>query len=85
MQYDFQSEKINISSGEINEALSRMFRKTMIEYFGVEGRSFVRQPFMVKMQELNIQRTGKITYNRYKREIDQQTNQLVKKLNKVYS
>ncbi|MHA2249882.1 MAG: hypothetical protein ACXAD7_05950 [Candidatus Kariarchaeaceae archaeon] len=78
----FQAETINISSGEINEALSRMFRKTMPGFFGIDGRSFVRRPFMLKMQELNVS-NNRVSYNNYKREIDDQTNLLIHKLNKL--
>jgi hypothetical protein len=79
----FQAESINISSGEINEALSRMLRKTMPGYFGIEGRRFVRNPFILRMQELSVQNTMKVDYTNYKREIDQQTNMLIRDLNKL--
>lgn len=79
----FQAEQINISSGEINEALSRMFRKTMPRFFGIDGRQFIRRPFLLRMQELSVQSTQKIDYTNYKREIDSQTNSFVLDLNKI--
>ncbi|MCH8908303.1 MAG: hypothetical protein IH840_14545 [Candidatus Heimdallarchaeota archaeon] len=77
----FQKERINISSGEINEALSRMFRKTMLDFFGVEGRNFVRKPFVLRMQELNLKQNRNVNYTTYKREIDSQTDHFLRKLN----
>lgn len=77
----FQSEGINISSGEINEALSRMFRKTMMNYFGEEGRTFIRQPFSVRIQELKRSNTNLTGYTYYKTEIDYQVNSYISELN----
>ena len=80
----FQSNDINISSGEINEALSRMFRKTLPEFFGVDGRQFKRAPFVLKMEEISVRNPHvDINYDSYKHEIDGQTYQLVKSLNTI--
>lgn len=78
----FRANGLNISSGEINEALSRMFRKTMPSFFGVDGRNFVRNPFVLKMQELSVARSRDVTYQSYKNQIDDQTYALVKNLNR---
>ncbi len=80
----FQSQKINISSGEINEALSRIFRKTMTEFFSVSGRSFVRSPFMLHMHELKItNKSSKINYENFKHKIDDESYNIIKKLNQI--
>jgi len=80
----FRSNGLNVSSGEINEALSRMFRKTMNNFFGVDGRDFVRKPFVLKMQELGLNTSNKaITYQAYKNQIDTQTQDIIRNLNKT--
>ncbi|MCY3411097.1 MAG: hypothetical protein INQ03_05595 [Candidatus Heimdallarchaeota archaeon] len=80
----FQSQKINISSGEINEALSRIFRKTMDKFFSVEGRNFVRAPFVLHLQELNVRNNNsKVNYESYKHSIDNETHNIIKKLNRL--
>ncbi len=80
----FQMNKINISSGEINEALSRMFRKTMPQFFGIKGKHFIRRPFVLKMHELEIKnKYSKVSYETYKHQIDAHTYDLVKNLNKI--
>lgn len=75
-----------ISSGEINEALSRMFRKTMKPFFGVNGRFLKRENFSVYFQEIaGFQETSfdKNAYESKKRDIDYQVNNYVKDLNKL--
>lgn len=80
----FQAHGINISSGEINEALSRMFRKTMPNFFGISGRDFIRTSFILRFQELHITNgRSEITYQQYKNQIDDQTNDLIRSLNKT--
>ncbi len=79
----FQSEGINVSSGEINEVLSRMFRKTMVNYFGEDGRTFIRQPFSIRIQELSRSNTNLIGYSYYKTEIDYQANSYISELNRM--
>ncbi len=46
-----------ISSGEINEVVGRMLRKTMIQYFAIEGRKFRRSNFPVGILNLPARRT----------------------------
>ncbi|MCE7734809.1 MAG: hypothetical protein GPJ54_08040 [Candidatus Heimdallarchaeota archaeon] len=77
----FQAEGLNISSGEINEALSRMFRKTMIHFFEIKGRNLVRKNFEVRINELNSREKHYSSYNFVKREIDDQTKSLINELN----
>ncbi|MHA2033100.1 MAG: hypothetical protein ACW99Q_27345, partial [Candidatus Kariarchaeaceae archaeon] len=79
----FQSEGINISSGDINEALSRMFRKTMVNFFEVNGRVLVRKNFTVTIQEFNLRQNSQNTYSMMKRDIDQQANQFIRNLNRL--
>lgn len=80
----FQSQDINISSGEINEALSRIFRKTMTNFFKVNGRTLVRNPFVLHMEELNIRNVhSKIDYENYKIQIDNHSYSVIKKLNSM--
>jgi hypothetical protein len=77
----FRTNNLNISSGEINEALSRMFRKTLNNFFGIEGRNFVRRPFVLKMQEISLGSNNQpMTYENYKNQIDGQTNDLIRNL-----
>lgn len=78
----FQAEQINISSGEINEALSRMFRKTMLNFFFIDGRNIIRQPFLLRIQEINS--ASKLTaYPDYKRDIDGSTDSMLRELNQT--
>lgn len=79
----FQGEGIIISSGEINEALSRMFRKTMIHFFGIKGRNLERKNFIVRINELSSREKHYSSYNFMKREIDEQTKSLIAELNKL--
>lgn len=79
----FQGEGIIISSGEINEALSRMFRKTMIHFFEIKGRNLVRKNFIFRINELNPREKHYSLYNFMKREIDDQTKSLIADLNKL--
>jgi hypothetical protein len=79
----FQSEGINISSGEINEALSRMFRKTMVNYFEIDGRMLLRNNFSITIQELNIRQSSQNTYSMMKRDIDHQASLFIRELNKL--
>ncbi len=80
----FQGEGINISSGEINEALSRMFRKTMVNFFEIVGRNLVRKNFVVRINEVNSSDEYKSSYNFMKRNIDEKTRLLVTELNNSY-
>ena len=79
----FQSEGIIVSSGEINEAISRMFRKTMINYFGEDGRTFLRSPFSVRIHDINISNARVVGYNFYKTQIDYKVNSYVSELNRL--
>lgn len=79
----FQSEGIIVSSGEINEALSRMFRKTMINYFGEDGRTFLRSPFSVRIHDINISNARVVGYNFYKTQIDYKVNSYISELNRL--
>ncbi|MFV2016138.1 MAG: hypothetical protein ACC656_11960, partial [Candidatus Heimdallarchaeota archaeon] len=79
----FQAEGKNISSGEINEALSRMFRKTMAHFFEIVGRKLVRKNFVVRIHKLNTQGKAQTSYNLLKSDIDEQANALVRELNKL--
>ena len=80
----FQSQEVNISSGEINEALSRIFRKTMTNFFRVNGRQLQRNPFVLHMEELNIRNVhSKIDYENYKHQIDNHSYDVIKKLNNL--
>ena len=79
----FQSNKINISSGEINEALSRMFRKTLPKFFRIEGRKFIKSPFVLKMEGIKHRGHHSINYDSYKHEIDARTYNLVCILNQT--
>lgn len=79
----FQGEGINISSGEINEALSRMFRKTMSNFFEIVGRTLIRKNFVVRINELSPRSKTQSTYSYVKREIDDHTKSLVRELNRL--
>ena len=81
----FRENGQSVSSGEINEALSRMFRKTMNAYFGISGRNFVRRPFLLKMQEIGVNTGKSITYQQHKNQIDDNISGLVRNLNKSIS
>ncbi len=76
-----------VSSGEINEALSRMFRKTMKSFFGINGRFFTRKPFSVYFKEIktNAATFEKNPYESRKQEIDMQVDNFIRKLNKTQS
>ncbi len=80
-------ENFTVSSGEINEALSRMFRKTMKQFFGINGRFFARKPFSVYFRKIKIPPHGfdKNAYEFQKMEIDYQVNQFIKQLNKTFA
>jgi hypothetical protein len=76
----------SVSSGEINEALSRMFRKTMKNYFGIEGKYFKKSNFAVYFQEISGFSESKFDKNAYdnkKLDIDQMVNAYLKDLNKL--
>jgi len=45
-----------ISSGEINEVVGRMLRKTMTQFFSIEGRKFKRNNFPVGILNLPARR-----------------------------
>ncbi len=79
--------QLHISSGEINEALSRMFRKTMKDYFKVEGKMLNRKPFSIYFQEVTIKNPisekEKLTYDRTKIEIDNKVSSYINELNRV--
>lgn len=80
----FQSLKVSISSGEINEALSRIFRKTMPDFFKVDGRKFVRAPFYLSLKELSISNPNtKVSYESFKHKIDDESYSIIKKLNSL--
>jgi len=81
----FRENGQSVSSGEINEALSRMFRKTMNAYFGISGRNFVRKPFLLKMQEIGVNTGKSITYQQHKNQIDDNISGLVRNMNKSIS
>ena len=78
--------EFTVSSGEINEALSRMFRKTMKPFFGVNGRFFEKNNYTVFFKEMNgrpdvtFQKDG---YERNKQSIDMEINSFIKNLNKT--
>ncbi len=75
-----------ISSGEINEALSRMFRKTMKPFFGVRGRFFERNNFTIYFKEMVPRKDlvfQKDSYERSKQVIDSEINSFIKNLNKT--
>ena len=67
-----------ISAGEINEAISRMFRKTMNDFFAVEGKRFVRKNFVVGIKNLPTNEY----YPLVKPNIDQSVNQFIYMLKK---
>ncbi|MCE7734800.1 MAG: hypothetical protein GPJ54_07995 [Candidatus Heimdallarchaeota archaeon] len=79
----FQSEGINISTGEITESLSRMFRKTMSDFFEISGRTLVKKPYMLRIQELKLTQYRQKHYNEYKYQIDNLSNQLMFRLNRM--
>ncbi len=80
-------EDFTVSSGEINEALSRMFRKTMKNYFGINGRFFSRKPFSIYFRKIKVGKNtfDKNAYEMRKHEIDHQVNQFINKLNATFS
>lgn len=79
----FQSEGINISTGEITESLSRMFRKTMSDFFEISGRTLVKKPYILRVQELKLTQYRQKHYNDYKHQIDSLSNQLMFRLNRM--
>ncbi|OLS24109.1 MAG: hypothetical protein HeimC2_23830 [Candidatus Heimdallarchaeota archaeon LC_2] len=79
----FQAEGINISSGEITESLSRMFRKTMADFFFIDGRKLVKKPYMLKVQELKLNQYRIRNYDNYKHQIDNLSNYLMFTLNRM--
>jgi hypothetical protein len=78
----FQSEGINVSTGEITEALSRMFRKTMSDFFEIQGKTLVKKPYMLKVQELKLTHYRRNQYNDYKHQIDILSNEFLDRLNR---
>lgn len=79
----FQAEGINISSGEITESLSRMFRKTMTDFFEIDGRRLVKKPYILKVQELKLNQYRTRNYDNYKHQIDSLSNHLMFTLNRM--
>jgi hypothetical protein len=78
----FQSEGINVSTGEITEALSRMFRKTMSDFFEIQGKSIVKKPYVLKVQELKLNHYRRNQYNEYKHHIDLLATEFIGRLNR---
>ena len=76
----------NISSGEINDVLSRMMRRTFSHFFGVNGRKFIRKNFPVYFQEITNHK-GILDQENYYRvskpQIDQKIFGLIKEMKKL--
>jgi len=69
-----------ISSSDLNETISRMFRHTFSEYFSIKGRNLVHHDFLVKIDELTLGKNE--TFQMYRRRIDEKSDRLIHSLNR---
>lgn len=83
-------ETLSVSSGEINEALSRMLRKTMKSFFGIDGKYFDKKDFIVYFQQMgktdpeNI-KFDKHAYETNKRSIDMNVIHILHDIQQAYA
>ncbi len=75
----FLTHDIIVPTSEITEVLSRMFRKTLDNFFGINGRYFARYNFLLKFTELEPSRRD--AYLEFKNRIDKTSSEIIHGLN----